>query len=102
MDHLDVFAAAGADYTSCGPLWATPTKPDTKPVGLGLIEQYKASIHIPFFAIGSITPANLGRVLSAGAERVAAVRALWNAPDPKIAVKEFKEQIAQSRKEVPV
>ena len=45
---------AGADYVSCGPLWATPTKPEYKPVGLGLIGLYNAAVSVPFVAIGGI------------------------------------------------
>lgn len=85
--------SAGADYISCGPLWATPTKPDYKPVGLSLIGQYKKAIRIPFFAIGGIDTRNVTEVLAVGAERIAAVRALWNAPDPRFAAEEFKRKI---------
>jgi thiamine-phosphate pyrophosphorylase len=94
--------SGGADYTTCGPLWATPTKPDYNPVGLGLIAQYKVSVKIPFFCIGGIEPSNVDQVLAAGAERVASVRAIWNAPDPKAAVKEFKKKIATFYQEVTV
>ncbi len=92
--------AAGADYVSCGPLWATPTKPDYAPVGLVLIEQYKRTIRIPFFAIGGIDAVNIDQVLSAGAERIAVVRAVWNAPDPRAAASELKRQIQNIRVEV--
>ena len=93
---------AGADYTTCGPLWATPTKPDARPVGLGLIAQYKAMVKIPFFCIGGIAPSNVGEVLSAGAERIAAVRSIWNAANPRAAAREFKDQIAKFTQEVTV
>jgi len=90
----------GADYVSCGPLWATPTKPDYVPVGLHLIDEYKkAAVRIPFFAVGGITLGNLDHVLTAGAQRMAVLRAIWNAPDPRAAAAEFKQKIKQSRKE---
>jgi thiamine-phosphate pyrophosphorylase len=44
----------GADYISCGPLFATPTKPDYAPVGLDLVKEYRQLVRTPFVAIGGI------------------------------------------------
>ncbi len=81
----------GADYVSCGPLFATPTKPDYKPVGLDLIRQYKAVVQLPFVCIGGVDESNLESVIRAGADRVAAVRALCGAPDGEAAGRRFKD-----------
>jgi thiamine-phosphate pyrophosphorylase len=83
----------GADYVSCGPLWATPTKPSYPEVGLSLIGLYKAALRIPFVAIGGIDQNNVDRVVEAGAEKVAMVRALFDAPDPSETARKFKEKI---------
>ncbi|MBU4345803.1 MAG: thiamine phosphate synthase [Candidatus Omnitrophica bacterium] len=61
----------GADYISIGPVFSTPTKPEYKPVGLGLIREISQEIKIPFFAIGGINEKNIGKVLDAGAKRIA-------------------------------
>jgi thiamine-phosphate pyrophosphorylase len=37
----------GADYISCGPLFATPTKPDYLPVGLDLVKEYRQLVRFP-------------------------------------------------------
>jgi len=66
----------GADYISIGPIFATPTKPEYKPIGLNPIKALKGKIKIPFFVIGDITLNNINRILSAGAERIAVCRAL--------------------------
>lgn len=66
---------AGADYISIGPIFATPTKPEYKPVGLSLLKKARDKIRIPFFAIGGINEDNLDQVFSSGARRVAACRA---------------------------
>ncbi len=83
----------GADYVSCGPLWATPTKPEYKQVGLGLIGLYKAALRVPFVAIGGVNENNLDDVLAAGAKTVAVVRALFDAENPEKLAKEFKEKL---------
>ena len=51
----------GADYIGVGPIFATPTKKDYKPVGLKLISQVKEKLTIPFVAIGGINEDNIDR-----------------------------------------
>lgn len=79
----------GADYISIGPIFKTPTKPEYKAIGLGLIKKIKKSIHIPFFAIGGIDENNISMVLSAGAKRVALCRAIFQSKNISFATKGF-------------
>jgi thiamine-phosphate pyrophosphorylase len=88
----------GADYVSCGPVFATPTKPDYKPVGLELVKQYRTMVRLPFVAIGGIDGRNVEQVLQAGAERVAVVRAAAGAPDPASAARALKEAVLRAKK----
>jgi thiamine-phosphate pyrophosphorylase len=69
----------GADYIGFGPIFATPTKPDYKPIGLGDIRQVHLDIGIPIFCIGGINIDNLQQVIDAGAKRVVMVSALLKA-----------------------
>jgi thiamine-phosphate pyrophosphorylase len=92
---------AGADYVSCGPIWATPTRPDYPAVGLGLIGLYRAALRIPFVVIGGVDQANVGQVVQAGAKTVAVVRALFDAADPKAAAQFFKQEL-QNRQRAAV
>lgn len=69
----------GADYIGFGPIFATPTKPDYKPIGLGDIRQVHLDVSIPIFCIGGINIDNLQQVIDAGAQRVVMVSALLNA-----------------------
>jgi len=85
----------GADYIGVGPIFETPTKPGRQPVGLELIEHVHQKIKIPFVAIGGINLSNVKRVLSAGAERIAVVRAIFEAEDTY----ERTKQLCQSIKE---
>jgi len=71
----------GADYIGLGPIFATPTKPDYKPIGMENIKRVHADVTLPIFCIGGIKIDNLGEVLAAGAKRVAIVSGLLKAPD---------------------
>ncbi len=74
--------ADGADYISVGPVWATPTKPGRKPVGLDYVrEAAGASLGIPFVAIGGIDLGNIDEVLAAGARTIAVVRSYGQTAD---------------------
>lgn len=86
--------ANGADYIGVGPVFATPTKPGRPAAGLEYVRQ-AAQLHlaIPFFAIGGIEPSNIGDVLKAGAERIAVVRAIGEASDPRKAAAELKKAL---------
>ncbi len=80
----------GADYIAVGPIFATPTKPDYKPVGLELIRQIKERIKIPFVAIGGIDENNIKDVVNAGATRIAVVRAVVGSDNITQAVRQLK------------
>lgn len=84
----------GADYISVGPIFATPTKPEYKAVGLSLIKKIKAEIKIPLVAIGGINHDNLIEVLNAGAERIAVVRAICKARDIRSTTQGLKLKLA--------
>lgn len=78
-----VDAAVGVDYIGVGPVHATPTKPGRPAVGLELVRYAADHARVPFFAIGGISPANVDAARDAGARRVAVVRALTEAGDPR-------------------
>ena len=81
----DIAGAAGADYIGVGPVHATPTKPGRPAVGLDLVRHAAAHAPVPFFAIGGIDAANVAAVVAAGARRIAVVRAIADAADPRAA-----------------
>ena len=70
-----------ADYIGFGPIFATPTKPDSQPIGLKEIEGVHRDVVLPIFCIGGIKIDNLERVITAGARRVAIVSGLLKAVD---------------------
>jgi len=67
----------GVDYISAGPVFATPTKPNRKPVGIAYVEEIaNASLPLPFVAIGGIDLTNIDAIIAAGARTIGVVRAL--------------------------
>ena len=74
----------GADYIGIGPVYATPTKPEYKAIGLNTLCRLKDKIKIPYFAIGDIHHGNLKGVVLSGAERIAVCRAILKSKNPKL------------------
>jgi thiamine-phosphate pyrophosphorylase len=72
-----------ADYAGVGPVYPTPTKEGRPAVGLELVRHAAAHARVPWFAIGGIDASNVADVVAAGAERIAVVRAIGDAPDPE-------------------
>jgi thiamine-phosphate pyrophosphorylase len=93
-------ASSGVDYISVGPVWETPTKEGRPAVGLGLVSYAAEHASLPFFAIGGIDPSNAGRVVEAGARRLAAVRAIRDAGDPAAAAERLRDAFAAGREGV--
>ncbi|WP_218082921.1 thiamine phosphate synthase [Anthocerotibacter panamensis] len=85
--------AEGADYLGVGPVYATPTKAGRIPVGLDYVRYCAQHSPIPSFAIGGIDQSNLATVQAAGAQRVAVVRAIMAASDPRQATRELLTQL---------
>ena len=87
--------AEGADYIGFGPLFATPTKPDYQPIGLGEIARVHELVQLPIFCIGGIKLENLPDVLAAGARRVVIVSGLLQSADVAAATRSAKQLITQ-------
>jgi thiamine-phosphate pyrophosphorylase len=84
---------AGADYIAIGPVYATGTKPNARPVTLEYVRWAAAHVAIPWFAIGGIHLGNLDEVLIAGARRICVVSAILNAQDVAAACREFSRRL---------
>lgn len=71
----------GADYLGFGPIYHTGTKPDHQPVvGLGGLRQIRSLTTLPLFAIGGVTLETAPTVLAAGADGIAVISAILDAP----------------------
>src|SRR4051794_21769484 len=83
-------AAEGADYLGVGPVFETATKPGLEPVGVELVEYAKRHATVPWFAIGGI---DAERAAEIGADRIAVVRAIRDAGDPRTAAEALSRQV---------
>ena len=72
---------------------ATPTKAGRPPVGVELVRFAAAHAPVPFFAIGGIDASNVADVVAAGATRIAVVRAIAEAADPRAAAAELRAAV---------
>lgn len=88
-------AESEADYIAVGPVYETATKPELAPVGLELVRHAAEHAVQPFFAIGGIDAARAREVAEAGAERVAVVRAIRDAADPRVAAEELRAALGR-------
>jgi thiamine-phosphate pyrophosphorylase len=89
-DELD---RTDGDYAGVGPVYATPTKAGRPAAGLELVRHAAAHARVPWFAIGGIDVSNIADVVAAGAERIAVVRAIGDAPDPERAAAELRRAL---------
>jgi thiamine-phosphate pyrophosphorylase len=85
-DEARAAAAAGADYVILGPIFATPSKHGYgAPLGADVIRAARSTV--PVIAIGGIDGAQAGAVRRAGADGIAVVRAILEAPDAALAAR---------------
>ncbi len=81
--------ASGADHVAFGSVFGSPTKPDAVRAPLQLFSEARRRFHVPLVAIGGITPANAPSVIAAGADAVAVITAVFDAPDAEAAARHF-------------
>lgn len=83
------------DYMGVGPVHATPTKPGVDPVGVNLVRHAADHAGKPFFAIGGIEIGNVAEAVAAGARRIAVVRAIADAEDPRAAAQTLRRALEE-------
>jgi len=74
-------AAAGADYVAFGAVYPSPTKPQAPLAAVDLFKQAKTTLDVSSCAIGGITLDNAAPLIAAGADLLAVITDLFNAPD---------------------
>lgn len=86
--------AQPVDYLGVSPIFATPTKTDTRGAwGLEGLARIRAFSRHPLVAIGGLNEGNIAEVVRAGAEGIAVVSALCAAPDPRQAAERLCHRI---------
>ncbi len=93
-EDVETAEKLAVDYIGVSPVFATPTKTDTKePWGLEGLKKIKAFSHHPLVAIGGINEMNARAVVSAGADCLAVVSAICAADNPEAATRKILELI---------
>jgi thiamine-phosphate pyrophosphorylase len=97
LEQLRAANDTAADYIAVGPIYPTTTKENPAPVvGLELIRAARKLTRKPLVAIGGITINSAAEVFQAGADSVAVVGDLRNAPDPAQRAREYLSVAAQA------
>jgi thiamine-phosphate pyrophosphorylase len=87
-----------ADYIAVGPIFPTATKENPDPVvGLDFLRLARQETRKPLVAIGGITIESAAEVFRAGADSVAVIRDLLEAPSPSRRAGEYLAIAEQSR-----
>lgn len=76
-DELKRAMDLGADFVTLSPVAATPSHPDTEPLGWKGFAQARDDLAIPVYALGGLDPADLERAQDHGAQGIAATRAFF-------------------------
>jgi thiamine-phosphate pyrophosphorylase len=82
-------ARSGADYVGIGAMFASPTKPLAPHAPLEILAQARSESGLPVAAIGGIDTDNAPRAIAAGADMVAVITALFDAPDVEATARRF-------------
>ena len=82
-------AAGGADYLAFGAFFPSTTKPNARRATPALLREC-AAIGLPRVAIGGITPDNARGLVDAGADLLAVIGGVFDAPDPAVAARAFR------------
>ncbi len=85
----------GADYVAFGAFFPSSVKPGAVAAKVSMLESVRRELKVPIVAIGGITLENGKQLVAAGADALAVISALWQAPDIEQAAKEFSQLIEQ-------
>jgi len=78
LDQARVAVRAGASYVAFGSVFPSSTKPDAARAPLSL---FRSELGVPLCAIGGITVGNAPELIAAGADLLAVISDLFEAPD---------------------
>ena len=90
-----IAARDGASYVAFGAMFASGTKPRAKPCPLAVLTEARTELTLPLVAIGGITPDNAASVIDAGAQALAVIASLWQAPDIRARAQQFSQEFVR-------
>ncbi|OGS91410.1 MAG: thiamine-phosphate diphosphorylase [Gallionellales bacterium GWA2_60_18] len=86
----------GADYVAFGAFFPSGVKPGAVKAELPLLQAARRELQVPVVAIGGITPHNGAALVGAGADALAVISALWDAPDIEQAARDFSNLFSKA------
>ncbi|GHB46086.1 thiamine phosphate synthase [Mongoliitalea lutea] len=100
MEDLGKPSSEKAWYYGISPIYATPTKSDTKTEwGLHGLAQVRKATTKPLVAIGRVSLENAASIISHGADSLAVVSGICSAPSPAHAAEAYRKKIEEGLKE---
>lgn len=70
----------GCDFVVLGSVAETASHPGAAPLGWEGFARLREVVSLPIYAIGGMSPADIGHARQQGAQGIAAIRSLWAAP----------------------
>ncbi len=89
LGRAQAAAAAGADYIAFGAFFPSPTKPNARRATPALLRD-SAGWALPRVAIGGITLDNAQGLVDAGADLLAVISGVFDAPNPAAAARAYR------------
>ncbi len=89
LDRARAAAVQGASYLAFGSFFPSTTKPLARHAPLDLLRD-SAGFGLPRVAIGGITPDNAPQLVDAGADMIAVISGVFDAPDPTSAARAYR------------
>lgn len=96
IHHADEAVRAadlGADYLLAGHIFATSCKQGLPGRGLDFLSAVCAATSLQVYAIGGITPANIGQIKKTGAAGACLMSSLMTCPEPAVLVQKLRQAL---------
>lgn len=77
VEDLQHAETLGLDFAVIGSVLATATHPQATPLGWDGFARLREATSLPLYAIGGLSPEDIGEARQHGAQGIAAIRALW-------------------------
>lgn len=93
--------AEGADLLVVGTVFTTASHPGVAATGVGLLEQVRDRVRIPYLAIGGVNVGNVQSVIEVGASGAAVISAITRSPNPRQVVRDMLERMTDAWASLP-
>ena len=94
IEHARAAERAGADYVAFGGFFASPRKPYAPTTPPARIAEAVQQVRLPVTVIGGMTANNCAPLIAQGARWVAAIGAVFDCADSRVAAQAFTDRFA--------